>query len=365
MADASAPARILQRIRLLPRPTRSTSLLLLLASILELLGRLIHSQGVALAAAAAVGAVIGDALLTPGAALDDVQRRTPSRMAVGVEAPVQLSVTSRGARFGGRRPIVLIDHAPGLDTGRYVTPSLRAGERAIGERTAMPLKRGCFADGGRVDMEAYSPLGGWVRKARVRLPESGWVHPAPATPLRLPDSAIGEAYGRVESARSGSGVDFFGLREWRAGDTRSSIHWKASARRNQLVVMERERPGRATLLVVVGPLGAGDAPEELLARVAATALWALRDGRGVVLVADGEPEPVTRPIDALDWFAAVDPTAAPTAEHLRAAMQAAGAGSIVVWLGSARLPEEVLLAARAAGAATVAAAADLAMVKVR
>jgi uncharacterized protein (DUF58 family) len=350
---------LIRRFQLLPRPTRSTSLILLLAALLELLGRLIHSTGVTLAAAAGVGAVVGDWLLTPRASLDDVERHTPSRMAVGVETTVQLSFTSRGSRFGGRRPIVLIDHAPGLDTGRYVTPALRMGERAIGQRTATPLRRGCWSHGGRVDLEAYSPLGGWVRRARVRLPESGWVHPGPATPLRLPDLTSGELYGRTSSSLSGGGIDFYGIREWRPGDPRSAIHWRASARRNELVVMERERPGHPTLLVVVGPLGAGDGPESLLARVAATTLHALRDGRGVVLLADGAPSMVTRPIDALDWFAGVDPVAAPTADQLRSALQLAGAGAVVLWLG-AELPDQVRAAGRATGAGAVVAATELA-----
>lgn len=353
---------MLERIRLLPRPTRSTSLILVLAALLELLGRLIHSTGVTLAAAAGIGAVIGDWLLTPPIALDGVERHTPSRMAVGVETAVQVSVTSSTAtRFGSRRPIVLIDHAPGLDIGRYVTPALQSGERAVGERVATPLRRGCWADGGWVDLEAYSPLGGWVRRSRVAVSQAGWVHPAPAAPLRLPEPRSGELHGSGSSASSGGGVDFFGIREWRAGDPRSAIHWRASARRNELVVMERERPGNPTLLVVVGPLGAGDGPEGLLARVAATALHALRDGRGVVLLADGAPTTVARPLDALDWFAAVDPLAAPTAEQIRAGLQAAGSGAVVVWLGGA-MPDQVRDAGRGGGAGVVVAATDLAQV---
>jgi uncharacterized protein (DUF58 family) len=335
-------------------------LLIFLAAILEVFGRLIHSTGVALAAAAAVGAVIGDGLLTPGAALDDVERRTPSRMSVGVEAPVQLSVTSRGGRLGGRRPIVLIDHGPGLDIGRYVTPSLRAGERAIGERVAMPLQRGCFPDGGLVDLEAYSPLGGWVRRARVRLPETGWIHPAQAPPLRLPGSAMGGAYGRTSSTRSGPGIDFFGIREWRVGDATTAIHWRASARRNQLVVMERERPGHPTLLVVAGPLRDDDRQELVLARVAATVLRALRDGRGVILLAEGSTTTVSRPIDALDWFAGLAPQAPPTGTDVRMAMQHAGSGAIVLWLGGGGVPDVVATAARGANAGALASAADLA-----
>jgi uncharacterized protein (DUF58 family) len=338
--------RISLWIRRLPRPTRSTSLLLVIAGVLELLGRLIHSTGVTLAAAAAVGAVLGDVLLTPGATLEGVERRTPSRMSVGIETAVQLSMTSRRTRRSGRRPVVLIDHAPGLDIGRYVTPSLRAGERAVGERVAMPLRRGCFADGGWIDLEAYSPLGGWIRRARVRLPETGWIHPAPGTPLRLPDRASGEAYGRSSSARSGTGVDFFGIREWRPGDANSAIHWRASARRNQLVVAERERPGYPALLIVVGRLSDDDSEEALLSRVAATALHALRDGREVLLLASGVVTAVTRPIDALDWFAGVEPEAPPTADEVRAALQSAGSGSIVIWLGEAAVPEAVGSAVR-------------------
>ena len=192
------------------------------------------------------------------------------------------------------------------------------------------------------------------------LPETGWIHPAPAPPLRLPDSSSGEAYGKASASLSGSGVDFFGIREWRPGDARSAIHWRASARRNQLVVMERERPGYPTLVVVVGPLADSEAQESLLSRVAATALRALRDGRGVVLLADGEPTKVTRPVDALDWFAAVDPSALPTGEQLRSAMQLAGTGAIVVWLGKGPLPTQVAAAGRGVSAGTVVAAADLA-----
>jgi hypothetical protein len=113
------------------------------------------------------------------------------------------------------------------------------------------------------------------------------------------------------------------------------------------------------LLVVVGPLGAGDGPESLLARVASTTLHALRDGRSVVLLADGAPAMVSRPTDALDWFAGVDPVASATAEQLRAGLQLAGNGAVVVWLGAA-MPDAVRTASRAAGAGAVVGAAELA-----
>jgi uncharacterized protein (DUF58 family) len=348
--------KVLEWVRHLPRPTRATSLLLTMAAVLELLGQLINSKGVAIAAAAAVGAVISDAFLAPRVTFAQVDRRTPMRMAVGVPAKVEVTVNGAARRVSGRRPIVLKDRAPGLDIGRYVIPSIRVGERAVAERAAMPHHRGCWPDGGRIDIEAFSPLGGWVRRNRVRIAESGWVHPAPAVPLRLPEVSTGEIYGRTSISRTGTGHDFYGIREWRAGDPASSVHWRASARRNQLVVMERERPGHPTLAVLVGRIPDDEAAEDLLARVASTAVQALRDGRGVVLVADDAVETVAKPIEALDWFAALDPDGEPDGAAVRNALQAAGVGATVVWFGSDTVPSRVTAAARAAGAGSITAA---------
>jgi uncharacterized protein (DUF58 family) len=331
-----------------------------MAAILELLGQLINSNGVAIAAAAAVGAVISDAFLAPRVRFAQVDRRTPMRMAVGVPAKVEVNLTGSARRVSGRRPIVLKDRAPGLDIGRYVIPSIRVGERAVAERAAMPHHRGCWPDGGRIDIEAFSPLGGWVRRNRVRIAESGWVHPAPAVPLRLPELSTGEIYGRTSISRSGTGHDFYGIREWRPGDAASSVHWRASARRNQLLVMERERPGHPTLVVVVGPIPDDEAAEDLLARVASTAVQALRDGRDVVLVADDSVETAGKPLEALDWFAALDPTGEPDGVTVRAAMQRAGVGATVVWFGSDPVPARIAAAARGAGAGSVTTALSMA-----
>jgi uncharacterized protein (DUF58 family) len=359
-AAAHLPRDLLSRLRLLPRPTRATSLLLTIAAILEVLGQLIHSTGVAIAAAAAVGAVIGDAFLAPRVSFAELDRRTPARMAVGVEAKVHLSVTGSARRVSGRRPIVLKDRPPGLDIGRFVIPSIRSGERVVAERSAMPQLRGRWPDGGRVEIEAFSPLGGWVRRNQVRIAESGWVHPAPAAPLRLPEVSSGEIYGRTSTSRSGSGHDFYGIREWRAGDATTAVHWRASARRNQLVVMERERPGHPALIVLAGVLADDQAGEDLLARVAATAVQALRDGRGVVLVAGDSAETVARPIEALDWFAGLEPTSDPDGAALRSGMQMAGAGAIAVWLGAKPVPPQIAGVARAAGVRSMTAAHALA-----
>ena len=42
--------------------------------------------------------------------------------------------------------------------------------------------------------------------------------------------------------RPGAEGDFYGVREWRRGDSRRLIHWRSSARRGKLVVRQFERP---------------------------------------------------------------------------------------------------------------------------
>jgi hypothetical protein len=202
-------------------------------------------------------------------------------------------------------------------------------------------------------VEAFSPLGGFVRRTTRKF-DTGWcVHPAAASPLRLPEPAGGELLGASTSRRSGSGVDVFGIREWRGGDPSSSIHWRASARRDQLVVLERERPGRAALVVAVGVAGDGDDWERHVARVAATAVRALRSGRPVVVLAGTDSFTPTTLGDLLDWFAAVGPVATPGVAALRDALRGAGRDATLLWLGAAPMPQSLQQAARGSGVGAV------------
>lgn len=56
--------------------------------------------------------------------------------------------------------------------------------------------------------------------------------------------------GKQRSQPSADG-DFYGLREWRVGDARSRIHWRTSARRQNLTVRQFERRRRSELVLVV------------------------------------------------------------------------------------------------------------------
>jgi uncharacterized protein (DUF58 family) len=176
------------------------------------------------------------------------------------------------------------------------------------------------------------------------------------SPLRLPEPGAGVADGAATSRRAGAGTDFFGIREWRSGDAATAIHWRASARRSRLVVVERERPGRPSLLVAVDTAVDEEQWEHALARAAATAVLALRSGQAVALLAGSTTAAPTRPRDLLDWFAALGPVAPLEPATLRAAMGTASAGGTVLWVGDTGVPPQVAGHARAAGLTAIAAA---------
>jgi uncharacterized protein (DUF58 family) len=89
--------------------------------------------------------------------------------------------------------------------------------------------------------------------------------------------------------RTGTGLEVFGVREYRPGDSLRRVHWRLSARRGpgQLVVREYEPPGRRTLLLVLDPEPKPEAADQA-ARIAASEAWgSLRSGGRVILWAAG------------------------------------------------------------------------------
>ncbi len=143
-----------------------------------------------------------------------------------------------------------------------------------------------------------------------------------------------------------------GLRQFRAGDSRSAVHARSTARHGRPVVLEREREtGPSLVLLCAGP-GSGPAWETTVARSCALAEAAVRDGRPPRLLAGGTPAPA-RPTAAavLDWHAGLDACQPLDPRTLAEAARAAARGGTVVLLGpTADRVAEVRRACTAAGA---------------
>jgi len=63
--------------------------------------------------------------------------------------------------------------------------------------------------------------------------------------------------------RGRSDGEFHAMRDWRAGDSRNSIHWRTTARRNELTVRELETPDSKELVVLVDLCASNTAPATL------------------------------------------------------------------------------------------------------
>lgn len=71
-----------------------------------------------------------------------------------------------------------------------------------------------------------------------------------------------EHTGKQSSRRRQGPVsgDFYGLRDWRSGDNRRWIHWRSSAKRNQLVVRQYEQQQNHDLMLLLDLTWPDDAP---------------------------------------------------------------------------------------------------------
>ncbi len=137
---------------------------------------------------------------------------------------------------------------------------------------------------------------------------------------------------------SRSGTDVHGIREWRSGDEASQVHWRSTARRGRLVVLEREVPKAGSMAIVLSA-GAGDQSwEEVISLAGWTAAATVRTGREVALIAQyGGVQMITGgPKELLDWCATLGNGAlAGEAELERACAFTGGGGDVLVACGAA------------------------------
>lgn len=149
----------------------------------------------------------------------------------------------------------------------------------------LPTERRGWLDPDRIRVETTQPLGlarawAWFRPDAALLV---YPRPEPHGPP-LPEDP-GQA-GRAR--RHATGDELHHLRPYRPGDARNAIAWKPSARRDQLLVREYERPAAAEVRLDWRALAA--LPRER--RIARLARWvdeAEREGRRYRLSLPGQP----------------------------------------------------------------------------
>jgi uncharacterized protein (DUF58 family) len=207
-------------------------------------------------------------------------REEPPQVRLGEQTSTSVLVTNTGGR---RLRGAIRDAWPpsaGAATARH-TLAVAAGERTRVTTTLTPTRRGDRA-AHRVTVRSTGPLGLAARQRSFEVPgRLRTLHPFPARkhlPSRL--AVLRQLDGRAALRTRGQGTEFDSLREYVDGDDVRSIDWRATARRQHLVVRtwQPEQHRRIVIVVDTSRTSAGrvdDAPRLDAAMDAALLLTAL------------------------------------------------------------------------------------------
>jgi uncharacterized protein (DUF58 family) len=179
-----------------------------------------------------------------------VSRVLPARVRLGEAVTSELYLTNEGPRR--LRGVVRDAWQPSAGAGNNRTSvSLPAGERRLVELTLRPTRRG-ERTAAHVTVRSSGPLGLCARQATLVAPARIRVLPPFHSRKHLPSriSRLKELDGRTSVLVRGQGTEFDSLREYVRGDDVRSIDWRATARRNDVVV-RTWRPERDRRIVIV------------------------------------------------------------------------------------------------------------------
>lgn len=219
---------------------------------LVVLGRLLGIHELFLVGAAGAALVIAAGIRVASVRLRvDVSRELhPARVHAGTPSRVELRVTNRGA---ARTPVLSLRDPVGRGrTARVVLAPLGRGD-SVRAAYRLPTERRGLLRVGPMAIEVTDPFG----LASVTTEGAGvtelTVWPAVDDVLPLPHTSGDDPLAGADhpNTLSNQGDDFYALRPYVVGDDLRRVHWKSSARSEDLMVRQDEMPwqGRATVVL--------------------------------------------------------------------------------------------------------------------
>jgi uncharacterized protein (DUF58 family) len=126
----------------------------------------------------------------------------------------------------------------GASVAQTYTLRIEGGERHDLEARYLVPRRGLYRLPG-LDIVTRFPFGLFEKRRELDQADELIVFPAP---LAVDDwiTSVHARFGDAAQNKRGSGEEYFGLRDYRAGEDQRMIHWKSSARRGETVVRETE-----------------------------------------------------------------------------------------------------------------------------
>jgi uncharacterized protein (DUF58 family) len=221
------------------------------------------------------------------------QRRAPARVPVGETTQVQLAVSSYGRMPAGG--LLLEDGLPYTlgQRPRFVVERMARHGTVLLSYHITPVIRGVHALGPLV-ARVTDPFGlaefGRQLAGHTRLVVVPAVVPLTGLPLAAGRGAGDEGAGRL---RLGQGEDDAVVRPFRQGDDLRKVHWRSTARRDELMVRVEEAPWRGGTTVLLDRRacahrgsGPGASLEWAVSLAASICLHMLRSGHRIRLVTE-------------------------------------------------------------------------------
>jgi uncharacterized protein (DUF58 family) len=198
--------------------------------------------------ALAIGAVLSVRLTT--LRLDVSRVLHPPRVHAGTPSRVELRVRNRGLR---RTPVLALRDPVGRGRSARVLLAPLGQDQLARAAYRLPTERRGVLSVGPLAVEISDPFG-LASQATVAAPVTELtVWPALEDVQPLPHTQGDDPHGGADhpNTLSAGGEDFYALRSYAVGDDLRRVHWRTTARLDELMVRQDERPwqGRATVLL--------------------------------------------------------------------------------------------------------------------
>lgn len=183
-----------------------------------------------------------------------VRRRWSQPLVVGKPCIVKLQVTNTGKR--GQSGLLIVDQGVWHEF-RFGIPYLQPGQSVVLTYQLNLPRRGCYRLH-QVQISTGYPFALFRRTRTILLvddilvlPKLGQLHRSRLKYLLHARSQATPLPRRQISRRTAVPADFYGVREFRPGDSPRWIHWRTTARMNELMVREFEETPLDHLIVIL------------------------------------------------------------------------------------------------------------------
>jgi uncharacterized protein (DUF58 family) len=175
-----------------------------------------------------------------------------------------------------------------LDGADAFIPVIKSSDSSFGVIRGVFPKRGLY-NLGRIKVSTNFPFGLFSKGMNVDLNQEVLVLPK-ISEIDPDEYGLSGSVGETSLAHSGHGTEPWGVKEFLPGDNPKFIHWRSSAKRDDLMKKEFAKETERKVTIKLPPIGSmsDDDIEEKVEKAASLSAWFIREGYAVGLMIPGK-----------------------------------------------------------------------------